>query len=447
MLQTVLLVEKLQIQKRGTIPQVFDESTSKDGDTVGLQGYSDAFRDAENSEVNTNADSDDIAQLNGDALTATKLKALGDAVLTVIGDGETLDEVDTDFPWITVFTGNAAKYSINTIVTDAADTATAANTVFAASASTAAFGADHGVDAADDGDKLKVTFMDDFGVAAADASVTLIDNVPPVTVLQENYNLYSLAGYSQILSTAGEADYGQGGEVANDGSSATAGNPLIWIQPRHLQQKGLNNAQPSRNATNTYGSLLDLSGRVDTGETATAMDSSTNILGRPTYDAAGYTAWAATPTTNEIGVDFSENVALTTTAPTPNGISTGLSGYIANNNVALDVDGNASNADLVQVTVADVMSLANTDNTGFLDFVGAVRDTSDSENAATADTNAKVIFRDAMPPLVTTAGWDGSNLTMVFNEAVSICNKTFAAELPLITANSALGHAAINLGS
>lgn len=410
-----------------TAAQVFDESTSADGTTTGLQAYSDAFRDAENSEDNGDGTATDIAQLNGQVTeTSAKLKALGDAVLGVIGAGETIDDVDADFPWVTVFTGTASKYSINKTTQDTVDTAVAANTVFTATSSTKANGADHGVDASKDGDKIKVTFMDDFNVAAASETVTLIDALPPVTVLQENYNLYSVGGYAQILSTAGEADYGDGGEISNDGTSATAGNPLIWIQPRHLQQKGTNNAAPLRNATNTYGSLLNLSGRIDTGETATDMDSSTFILGRPTYDATGYTAWAAIPVSNEIGIDFSENVATTTTAPSPTGISTGLSGYVANNNVANNVDGQplALGADLVQVTVANIMTLANTDNTGFLDFVGAVRDTSTSENVATAATNAKVIFRDAMPPLMTKAGWNGTNITMVFNEAVSITSTT-----------------------
>jgi len=418
-----------------TAAQVFDESTSADGTTAGLQAYSDAFRDAENSEDNGDLDATDIAQLNGQvAATSTKLKALGDAVLSVIGAGETIDDVDADFPWVTVFTGTASKYSINKVTQDVADAAVAANTVFTATAATKANGADHGVDASKDGDTIKVTFMDDFNVAAASETVTLIDALPPVTVLQENYNLYSLGGYAQILSTAGEDDYGNGGEISNDGTSATAGNPLIWIQPRHLQQKGTNNAAPSRDATNTYGTLLDLSGRLDANETATDMDTSTFILGRPTYDAAGYAAWAAVPVTNEIGIDFSEDVALTTAAPSPTGISTGLSGWVANNNVAEDVDGNVlltsplvgvnANADLVQVTVANIMTLANADNTGFLDFADAVRDTSDAENVANAATNAKVIFRDAMPPLMTSAGWDGSNLTMVFNEAVSIPTAT-----------------------
>jgi hypothetical protein len=410
----------------GTAAQVFDESTTFDAGTTGLQSYSDAFRDAENSETNGNANDADIAQLNGQiAATEPKLKALGDAVLSVIGGGETLDEVDSNFPWVTVFTGNASTYSIDVITQDVDDNAVAKNSVFTASSSTSTLGADHGVDGAEDEDEIKVTFMDDFGVSAASETVTLIDAVPPVTVLQENYNLYSVAGYSQILSTAGEADYGNGGEVVNDGTSATAGNPLIWIQPRHLQQKGTNNAAPSRDAVNTYGTLLDLSARVDTGETATDIDATTFILGRPTYDATSYEDWAVV--SNEIGVDFSENIATTTTAPTISGISTALSGYVANNNVTTDVDGNALNAlaaDLVQVTVADIMSLANTDNTGFIDFVGAVRDTSMSENVATADTNAKVIFRDAMPPLMTESTWNGTELTMVFNEAVSIDTAT-----------------------
>lgn len=404
-----------------TLEQVFDESTSADGGSGTLQSYSDAFRDAENSETNGDADADDIAQLNGDATTAVKLKAFADTVLTVVGGGETLDDVDTDFPWVTVDSGNASSFSFNrtTQITD--DTGSAAGTAIAGSSSMI----DRGVDGAWDGMSVTATFLDDFSVAAATASITLVDAVPPVTVLQENYNLYSLGGYAQLLSTAGEADYGDGGEVVNDGSSATAGNPLIWIQPRHLQQKGTNNAAPARDLQNTFGSLNNLAARVGAGEAGGLVDSTTVILGRATYDAAAYTAWAAAPVSNEIGVDFSENIAVTGT-PATSGISTALSSYLGNNNVTTNVDGVvlANSADLVQVTVANVMTLANDDNTGYIDFDGAVSDTAATPNVANADTQAKVIFRDAMPPLVTAAGWDGTSLTVTFNEAVSIGSAT-----------------------
>ncbi len=402
-----------------TVAQEFDEDTAQDGDTSALQAYSDAFRDAESSETNGNANDNDIAQLNGDSLTATKLDALGDAVLVAKGGVELMDEVDTNFPWITIDSGNAATYTIDTDVQQTDDTNQASGTVFNGSTSMI----DHGVDGAEDGDDIEVTFMDDFGVAAAQVEITLIDAVPPVTVLQENYNLYSVAGYDQLLNTTdAENDYGQGGEVSNDGTSAEAGNPIIWVQPRHLQQKGTNNAQPTRDSLNTFGTLSNLVPSLDTGETG--FTATTYIDNRATYDADAYTAWAATSVSNEIGVDFSENVATTTTPATETGITAGLSGYTANNNVLLNVDGGASNADLIQVTVADVMTLANVDNTGFIDFVGAARDTSDSENVATADTNAKVIFRDAMPPLVTAAEWDGTEIELTFNEAVSITAST-----------------------
>lgn len=333
--------------------------------------------------------------------------------------------MDADFPWITVFTGTASTYTIDTIVTAADDTTTAANNVFTASATTAEFGADHGIDGAEDGDEITVTFMDDFGVAAADVDITLVDTVPPTTVLQESYELANAnAIYGQILATAGEADFGNGGEVSNDGSSAEVGNPVIWVQPRHLQQKGIGNAEPSRSSVNTYGTLSNLTPSLDAGETG--FTSTTYIDNRATYDASAYTAWAAVPVSNEVGIDFSEDVALTTTAATTVGITAGLSGMLVNNNVTLDVDGgtNAQPADLVQVTVADIMTLANTDNGGLVDFVAAVTDTSDSENPATADSNAKVIFRDAMPPFMTSAEWDGTEIVMTFNEAIAIDTST-----------------------
>ena len=415
-----------------TASQVFDEDTAEDAATIGLQSYSDAFRDAEDSEDNGDLNASDVAQLNGQADTAAKLKALGDAVLTVQNIGETFDDVDVNFPWVTIFTGNASTYTLTTgvadgnVVTNADDSVVpyaSLTTTGAISANplTAAFGADFGIDGAEDGDQVTVSFMDDFGVAASSQVVTLIDALPPTTTLQESYNLSAAApAYGKILSTAGEADYGNGGEVSNDGSSAEVGNPIIWVQPRHLQQKGLGNAQPSRDSLNTFGTLSDLSARLDTGETG--FTTATYIDNRATYDATAFTAWAATSVSNEIGVDFSEDIGLTTTAPVQTGITAGLSGFVVNNNVTTDVDSNplVNDADLVQVTVANVMTLANADNGGFVDFVGAVRDTSAAENTATADSNAKVIFRDAMPPLLTAAEWDGTEIVLTFNEAVAI---------------------------
>lgn len=417
-----------------TAVQVLDEDTDEDGATIGLQAYSDAFRDAEDLEENANSDARDVAQLNGQADTAGKLKALGDAVLSVQNIGETFDEVDVDFPWITIHTGDASTFAISTDVLDsnvikieddsviAVSGPTNTTAAITATAAIAALGADYGIDGAKDGDKVTVTFMDDFGIAAADQVITLIDALPPTTTLQESYDLSSASAvYGKILSTAGEADYGNGGEVSNDGSSAEVGNPVIWVQPRHLQQKGLSNAAPTRDSENTFGTLSNLVPSLDTGETG--FTATTYIDNRATYDATAFTAWAATSVGNEIGIDFSEDIALTTTAPTPTGLTAGLSAYIVNNNVTTDVDGNSlagSNADLVQVTVANVMTLANTDNGGFVDFVGAVRDTSAAENTATAVSNAKVIFRDAMPPLVTAAEWDGTEIVLTFNEAIAI---------------------------
>ena len=73
------------------------------------------------------------------------------------------------------------------------------------------------------------------------------------------------------------------------------------------------------------------------------------------------------------------------------------------------------NADLVQITVADVLSLANDYHQEIMDFSLAVEDTSGNP----AD-NAQVVINDLMPPFVEYAYWDGG-LTIKFNESIAPC--------------------------
>jgi hypothetical protein len=82
-------------------------------------------------------------------------------------------------------------------------------------------------------------------------------------------------------------------------------------------------------------------------------------------------------------------------------------------------DGGAgTSVDLVQITVDDVLTLANDDHLGIMDFSAVVEDM-----AGNPADNARVVVTDLLPPFVVSAYWDG-DLVIEFNEPVDVCIDT-----------------------
>jgi len=118
------------------------------------------------------------------------------------------------------------------------------------------------------------------------------------------------------------------------------------------------------------------------------------------------------------------------------------------NAVTINVDNGGStnsSVDLVAVSVADVVSLANVDNGGVLSFANVIADTATTPNLALAGlgsvggANAQVVLQDAFPPMVESAEWDGTTFTIVFNEGVAVPTGTDTLDLHVIDATDATG--------
>lgn len=253
-------------------------------------------------------------------------------------------------------------------------------------------------------DVLTISSVTDFGTTDQTATVTLMDKVGPTTVLQSSYG--------QGLKTSGtnNGNYGNGGELS-DATANAIGAPFLNITPRlFVPQAGNNVALP---VSTIWDSLIDANAK-----DPTTLQPRVNVTigaNKAAYDKAAFAAW--TPGARTIGIAFSKNVALTGT-PAYNGTVGTLSGWAAKNDVLRNDLGTPVMADLVNVNVANIFTLGNTDNAKVIDFTNVVTDT--ETNAALPVNNAKVVVRDLLPPFITDATYNGEEIVITFNENVTL---------------------------
>ena len=463
----------------GVATQVVDDEAGEDGGSSALADYSNAF-------VDSREDSGDsvVQQINGsdsaERLSVFRAIQGNDTTtdnFTAVG-GETTITLTSAPVGILSYTVNGADVQVTSIAGNVltvpalvaadnviieyveanyVDTATRASIEFDGSAiATAANGASGSdgttalsssasasklyfdFDGVSHGSQEKIVYSDDLGIETKSETITFTDQAKPTTVIQDDYDLhgYNNSGtYTATVTTSGQAQYGNGGETSHAGINDIPGNPTLYIQPRHLAQKGANGAAPVR-GTEFDELVADMSNRLGSGESPAAAVGAESTLTRfapndpalsaPLYDADAFASWTVG---QDIGVAFSEVIALATTAPTYTGTET-LTGFAAENSVSEDVDGNTNvilanpsgvteiEADLVLFTTSDVVDLANNDNGAILGFAGAVSDA--RGNVADTESNAQVVMLDAMPPMVTSALWNGTQLVVTFNEAITL---------------------------
>ncbi|MEP1447565.1 MAG: carboxypeptidase-like regulatory domain-containing protein [Paraglaciecola sp.] len=372
--------------------QAFNQSTTLDAGLASLNDYSNAFWDDQATTVDS-----DIRQLNGQANTALAIDLLAEEV-----SGAALT-TDVDHAWVKVTLGEASSYGTNTGISGS----TSSNLWF------------DGVEA---GDAVKFTFNNDLGLAAGSTTVTLVDAVKPTTTLQENYTLPGTAGYTAKLVTTGALPtQGAGGEVTEVGVDATTGNPIIYVQPRHLTPTLANNTADTDEGAE-FAALVDgVAARSETTtETPEAFTDTAGGTAHPIYDDEAFSAWTAADRANSMGVAFTENIALVaSTTPIFSGAGVSLASFTALNNVDNNIDGLAhanglTSEDLVRFEVSDMVALANDNHNTTLSFSGDIQDT--AGNIADDNSQATVVFRDAMPPMVTDAVYTGTTLVLTFNE-------------------------------
>jgi len=266
------------------------------------------------------------------------------------------------------------------------------------------------------GTTVRVTPTGAFGVSGTPVTVTLEDKVAPTTILQENYELWAIeADYSSTTASAGTGAAGSGGEVTEGSVSGDEGDPIIYIQPRHL-------------SPTTSANRAERFDEFDAFDFATKLDNE-GANDNPLYSGPAFAAWDERG--NSLGVAFSETIATTAVAPSHSAsVDVALTGVL--NGLTTDIDGNLivgtadtagnnvipkSGQDLARFTVSDMIAFANNDHNEAIDFTnGSIADT--RSNAANANSQARVVIRDAMPAFVTAARWDGSNLIINFNETI-----------------------------
>jgi hypothetical protein len=266
------------------------------------------------------------------------------------------------------------------------------------------------------GSEVLLTPTGSFGVSGTTVTVTLEDKVAPTTILQENYELWALEGkYSATTASGGTGAAGSGGEVTEGEVTGQDGDPVIYIQPRHLTPTNSANLAQRYTEFNAF----DFSSKL--------VDGANN---NPLYTGPAFAAW--TGRGNSLGVAFSETIAEGSVAPSESASVT-LTLTDVLNGLTTDIDGNLivgstdtagntvipkSGSDLARFTVADMIAFANNDHDEAIDFTnGSIVDT--QGNLANANSEARVVIRDAMPAFVTAARWDGSNIIINFNETVN----------------------------
>lgn len=254
------------------------------------------------------------------------------------------------------------------------------------------------------GHEVEITPFDDLNYAGASNVITLTDRVPPTAVLQNSYTA-TPTNNAQVVSVT----FGNGGELSNIGSSIV-GLPILNVTAQLLDNLEANGDSIIGDGVADDSLIAELmdNNTVDVGGTDLPFITPANA---GPYDA---TAYAALNTARTIGFSMSEDVTLVAaTTPAYSGTNASLSGYVENNDVTVNDAGAAVNVDLVNADVDGVFLLA-ADDSAIVDFAGTIQDA-----AGNVATDGSVVIRDAMPPMVTSAYYDGASMSITFNEPIT----------------------------
>ncbi|MBX6420296.1 MAG: hypothetical protein IRZ06_04705 [Nevskia sp.] len=267
------------------------------------------------------------------------------------------------------------------------------------------------------------------------ATLQLVDHVPPTTVVQG-------VTADAIAAAAPGSGVGGGGTAVIPGSSLHAGTPKLFITPQtaDVNDSTLGPSGPYlggyssdewRGADEIEGKsnkavlragykqadpfcgviCADSNGDPDSFFFSPALHLSLS-------DATGAAAFIShTPAI--IGIAVSEPLSTTATQPTPVALTgTGtLTSVFSSPGVINDtVDEDGTLINLYTVHVSNVFDLQTDAQNGvFLDLTGL---TDANGVVADAATRAYVALEDVMPPVMTRAFFDGTNVVFQFNEAI-----------------------------
>lgn len=446
--QYVKLALKSYIEANANADAVSLENSQQSEDVRGvndldaLQSKNNAFLDIDDMNVGiqqlNTADDDDAS---GTADAQERMQALASALAGTIGSLESTD-VEANTAGIQFAATNASYYELDVLDSEGTSKFNGLAQVeldggtFDPAPNANRFVADvaegqnlylvlQGVEPTD---VVHITPFDEFGYAGNLATVTLVDNVAPTTVLQNAYGTGADNNNGSVVSL----QYGDGGEQSSN-PDAEIGTPYLNVTPRMMSivdgtadgtdEDGLEGVYTLKPLfdLNTENAITDDPNFGELFIDELNFDAG-NIAGSTAgvYDANAYAAWNVGQRT--IGVAFSEDVVLNDAAAIDHSQVTNatLSGFAANNDVLRQDDNGTTYADLIQFDIDDVIDFANADHDAVIDFSTAIEDAVGNAGAS----NAKVVVGDAMPPLVESAEYTGSAFSIQFNEAISVDTST-----------------------
>ena len=269
------------------------------------------------------------------------------------------------------------------------------------------------------GDVFEITPLDDLNYAGTSTPITLVDNVEPKPVLQNSYEM------GDTVFGIASFDFGDGGELTGI-NNGQVGIPNLNITPQLLDvlrddgtdiTAALAQGVAWGTADNDLSAELFDNNEVNTS-TGLPIDKAEGM-----YDA---TAWSLGSWQRTIGVSMSENIVHIARPASPATVLV----WTAHNDVTTQDSGTTVNVDLMDATVSDVFTFANTDHNSIIDFNGSVTDVVPlGQTANTASANASVRINDLMPPMVESAIYNGTDFTITFNEDITIDRLTDAVLL------------------
>ena len=281
-------------------------------------------------------------------------------------------------------------------------------------------------------DVVTITPMDSLAYTGTPSIVTLKDNVPPTTVLQKSY--YAGGATSGDNSSGTVVQFGDGGELADANGGLTVGTPYLAINNSLLDNlnAGGKSVSTGVNPDQTLKKELYESSVVDALGTGLIY-----LDGAAAYDAQAIKAFNTDAQLGrKMGVAFSENVDLNSITPVFSG-TTPVNGWTVNNDVTTNVSGQTVDVDLIDMDVSNVMRLANTDHLTHIQYAG-IKD--EAGNAASNATNAAVVIKDEMAPLVLSAAYNvtSANVVITFNEPIELTDAAVAPAVnSVVTLNGA----------
>ncbi|MDT0617887.1 hypothetical protein RM531_05340 [Salinisphaera sp. P385] len=282
------------------------------------------------------------------------------------------------------------------------------------------------------GDHVVVASRADDGLLGGIAQAELGDNVVPTTGLQ--------IGGASLPAMLSGANLSAGGAISvADSDRHTV---LYPVTPQALDSVDAGNN--GFDADNLQGEIssAEYPGNPDAGAVADfnaiggvqAIDGNLSAVADATSMGVFGTDGFVNDLDRILGVNFTESVALTDTAPSYDGNAV-LGNYLAVPN-ALDEDqaqtpGTGNILQLVRFDVDNILTLEadsrnaidvaaqDLDMPTTIDFTNAVQDLEDPANVAGPDANARVVPVDINPPLMTRAFYDGSNFVFEFHEPIN----------------------------